>query len=432
MITKKSLCILIVILITILVIFLILLIIKNKNNKITGGEFEKFKNEYFNGIIFTLQHLIDINEIKDIKNMNKTKTGTIKFLKQKYLSDSYYLNKCIKENFDTQFIISKCEYKSKYFREFVQNMEIDSLLLGFINKNKDSNPSYLFIDDINLFHFKDKCYDSFDIKSNIFLQDIEITNSIEIIGKLYIREFIISVIKYVFICVKNIYSGIIKFCNISQENHNDLEYIIDLIKNLEYNKLLKIKEYILSLSILNQINFLNELNNKQILNTYMESLNIKDVIFAHVDIAYDNIYDFKNMFYNCYKDTIEYLKTCIPNNVNCKRFYYDENGNLKFENPKNYNKINIPNTKNSFDIDVFSIFVSNNNLYIVQLEHSENGKNHKSNMIEFIGLVSTYYKYSKEDTIKEINKNGYNLNIKTNITKSPIVLSNEHIYDLLI
>lgn len=448
----------------------ITILIKRNLNRLSGGKFVKLfnKNSDFKNAIFTIQHLIDSHNIQNIKNINKQKIGYLKILKQEYLSDSYYFNKCVKENFNIQFIISRCEYDSIYLHKFVKTKNIYDLLSGFYNtKEKNNNITYLNINNNQIFHHNNKYYYTDNMKEyNIYNID-NFNDFIKI-------NFPIKYYNYVLIKIKNIdinlYKSILKalFNNnieaLKLNESKNIKRILSYVKRFN-NKTKKSREYNIKkfndlliseiilediLKVINQNDFdfiesdvkkyidkiewkdiYSDLNDIEFLNSYIHSLNIKDVIFAHIDIAYKNIYDFENMFHNCYEDTIKYLKECIPNNINCKRFYYNEYGILQSENPKDFNIINIPITKNSFSMDVFSLFVSDNILYIVQLEHSENGNNHKSNMVEFIGLVSTYYKYSKDELKEEINKAGYNVNIKNMNNSSPIFLSNNYMSEIL-
>lgn len=153
-----------------------------------------------------------------------------------------------------------------------------------------------------------------------------------------------------------------------------------------------------------------------------------DVIFCHIDISYKKIYDFKKTYLDSYNKTIDFLKTCVPNKINCFRYFYDEYGNC--DNIfKKYNTINIPDTKQYLDMDIFSLFIYDNYLYVIQIEHSEKGKNHKTNIIEFISIVSQYYNYTKDQLKQEIIELGYN-KVKCNNFDSKI-FENENLKEII-
>lgn len=179
---------LIIILISIIcltMIFCLIYYIMNKHFKIYGGEFTKLKAnqkyEMINNTIFSLIHLIDVNVYnKHILDINKTKIGFFKILPQKFLSDSYYFNKIINKTFKISNVLTKCEFKSKYFREFVKNNNLNSLRDKFLYPDKttnvSNNPVYL---NTRMFFVNKHYYDiNFnkinvnDIKNSLYFYNI--------------------------------------------------------------------------------------------------------------------------------------------------------------------------------------------------------------------------------------------------------------------
>lgn len=72
-----------------------------------------------------------------------------------------------------------------------------------------------------------------------------------------------------------------------------------------------------------------------------------------------------------------------------------------------FNRINIPKTEEYFKMDEFLLIQTDKYNFYVQIEHSENMENHKSNIVEFIMRIGNIFKLKNATIHKFIQKFGY-------------------------
>lgn len=76
----------------------------------------------------------------------------------------------------------------------------------------------------------------------------------------------------------------------------------------------------------------------------------------------------------------------------------------------NIHDIIIPDTKISFGLDEYLMIQTSNTIYHVQVEHSENGSSHKSNMVEFLMRMWNIFEYDNKSLYDLLVKFNYSLN----------------------